>query len=199
MSKSKRLIALSCIAVLCSYSSHAQTMCMGIEEMFNLADVQSESIRAYKTGKIAADEALKAAKARRLPDISVSVSASYLGNGKIWDRDFSNAMKVDIPHFGNNFALEAQQVVYAGGAISSGINQAELRQLLAELDLQKNVQDVRFMLVGSYLDIYKLDNQIIVLQKNIELTDQVIANIKARQKQGTVLKNDITRYELQRE
>lgn len=199
MSKSKRLIALSCIAVLCSYSSHAQTMGMGIEEMFNLADVQSESIRAYKTGKIAADEALKAAKARRLPDISVSVSASYLGNGKIWDRDFSNAMKVDIPHFGNNFALEAQQVVYAGGAISSGINQAELRQLLAELDLQKNVQDVRFMLVGSYLDIYKLDNQIIVLQKNIELTDQVIANIKARQKQGTVLKNDITRYELQRE
>lgn len=172
---------------------------MGIEEMFNLADVQSESIRAYKTGKIAADEALKAAKARRLPDISVSVSASYLGNGKIWDRDFSNAMKVDIPHFGNNFALEAQQVVYAGGAISSGINQAELRQLLAELDLQKNVQDVRFMLVGSYLDIYKLDNQIIVLQKNIELTDQVIANMKARQKQGTVLKNDITRYELQRE
>ena len=199
MSKSKRLIALSCLAVLCSYSSHAQTMCMGIEEMFNLADVQSESIRAYKTGKIAADEALKAAKARRLPDISVSVSASYLGNGKIWDRDFSNAMKVDIPHFGNNFALEAQQVVYAGGAISSGINQTELRQLLAELDLQKNVQDVRFMLVGSYLDIYKLDNQIIVLQKNIELTDQVIANMKARQKQGTVLKNDITRYELQRE
>ena len=199
MSKSKRLIALSCLAVLCSYSSYAQTMCMGIEEMFNLADVQSESIRAYKTGKIAADEALKAAKARRLPDISVSVSASYLGNGKIWDRDFSNAMKVDIPHFGNNFALEAQQVVYAGGAISSGINQTELRQLLAELDLQKNVQDVRFMLVGSYLDIYKLDNQIIVLQKNIELTDQVIANMKARQKQGTVLKNDITRYELQRE
>ena len=56
-----------------------------------------------------------------------------------------------------------------------------------------------FLLVGHYLNIYKLDNQIKVLQKNMELTDEVIANMKARMEQGTVLKNDITRYELQKE
>lgn len=55
------------------------------------------------------------------------------------------------------------------------------------------------MLVGNYLDLYKLDNQMKVLEKNIGLTEQVIANMKARREQGTVLKNDITRYELQRE
>ena len=55
------------------------------------------------------------------------------------------------------------------------------------------------MLVGHYLNLYKLDNQIKVLQKNMELTDEVIANMKARREQGTVLKNDITRYELQKE
>ena len=120
--------------------------------------------------------------------MNVSLSASYLGNGKLWDRDFGNAMTVDMPHFGNNFALEAQQVIYAGGAISSGIRQAELGKLLAELDLQKNVQEVRFLLVGHYLNLYKLDNQIRVLQKNMELTDEVIANMKARREQGTVLK-----------
>ena len=53
-------------------------------------------------------------------------------------------MEIDMPHFGNNFALEAQQVIYAGGAISSGIKQAEMSKLLAELDLQKNVQEIRF-------------------------------------------------------
>lgn len=131
--------------------------------------------------------------------MNVSLSASYWGNGKLWDRDFGNAMTVDMPHFGNNFAWEAQQVVYAGGAISSGIKQAELGKLLAELDLQKNVQEIRFLLVGHYLNLYKLDNQIRVLQKNMELTDEVIANMKARREQGTVLKNDITRYELQKE
>ena len=199
MSKKKRLIGLLCITVLCSQGLYAQPRQMGIKELFRLADEQSKSIQTYRTGMEAAEEALKAAKAQRLPDVNISLSANYWGNGKLWDRDFGNAMTVDMPHFGNNFALEAQQVVYAGGAISSGIRQAELGKLLAELDLQKNIQEIRFLLVGHYLNLYKLDNQIKVLQKNMELTDEVIANMKARREQGTVLKNDITRYELQKE
>lgn len=188
-----------CATALCSQGLYAQSQLMGIDELLRLADAQSKSIQTYRTGTEAAGEALKAAKAQRLPDVNVSLSASYLGNGKIWDRDFGNAMTVDMPHFGNNFAIEAQQVIYAGGAISSGIRQAELGKQLAELDLQKDIQEVRFLLLGHYLNLYKLDNHIKVLQDNIRLTDEVIANMKAKREQGTVLKNDITRYELQKE
>ena len=198
MSKKSRLIVL-CGAVLCSQYLCAQSRTMGIEEMFRLADENSKSIQTYRTGKEVADENLKAAKAQRLPDISASLSGSYWGNGKLWDRDFSNATKIDMPHWGNNFALEAQQVVYAGGAISSGIELAELEKQLAEMDWQKNRQDIRFLLVGHYLNLYKLHNQIEVLHKNLELTDQLIANMQARLEEGTALENDITRYELQRE
>lgn len=188
-----------CSAVLCSQYLCAQSRTMGIEEMFRLADENSKSIQTYRTGKEVADENLKAAKAQQLPDISASLSGSYWGNGKLWDRDFSNATKIDMPHWGNNFALEAQQVVYAGGAISSGIELAELEKQLAEMDWQKNRQDIRFLLVGHYLNLYKLHNQIEVLHKNLELTDQLIANMQARLEEGTALENDITRYELQRE
>lgn len=188
-----------CATALCSQGLYAQSQLMGIDELLRLADAQSKSIQTYRTGTEAAGEALKAAKAQRLPDVNVSLSASYLGNGKIWDRDFGNAMTVDMPHFGNNFVIEAQQVIYAGGAISSGIRQAELGKQLAELDLQKDIQEVRFLLLGHYLNLYKLDNHIKVLQDNIRLTDEVIANMKAKREQGTVLKNDITRYELQKE
>lgn len=198
MSKTSRLIVL-CSAVLCSQYLCAQSRTMGIEEMFRLADENSKSIQTYRTGKEVADENLKAAKAQRLPDISASLSGSYWGNGKLWDRDFSNATKIDMPHWGNNFALEAQQVVYAGGAISTGIELAELEKQLAEMDWQKNRQDIRFLLVGHYLNLYKLHNQIEVLHKNLELTDQLIANMQARLEEGTALENDITRYELQRE
>lgn len=198
MSKKSRLIVL-CGAVLCSQYLCAQSRTMGIEEMFRLADENSKSIQTFRTGKEVADENLKAAKAQRLPDISASLSGSYWGNGKLWDRDFSNATKIDMPHWGNNFALEAQLAVYAGGAISSGIELAELEKQLAEMDWQKNRQDIRFLLVGHYLNLYKLNNQIEVLHKNLELTDQIIANMQARLEQGTALQNDITRYELQRE
>lgn len=188
-----------CGAVLCSQYLCAQSRTMGIEEMFRLADENSKSIQAFRTGKEVADENLKAAKAQRLPDISASLSGSYWGNGKLWDRDFSNATKIEMPHWGNNFALEAQLAIYAGGAISSGIELAELEKQLAEMDWQKNRQDIRFLLVGHYLNLYKLNNQIEVLHKNLELTDQIIANMQARLEQGTALQNDITRYELQRE
>ncbi len=189
-------------AVLCSQGLFAQTLdrrVLGIDEMFRLADENSQSIQTYKTGREAADEALKAAKSQRLPDIGASLSFSYLGDGYIWDRDFKNGQNIPMPHFGNNFALEAQQVIYAGGAINSSIALAELGQQMAALDWQKNRQEIRFLLTGYYLDLYKLNNQLQVLQKNLDLTEQVIRNMESRRTQGTALKNDITRYELQKE
>ncbi len=201
MSKKRWLIVPLCV-VLCSQGLLAQTpdrKVLGINEMFRLADENSQSIQTYKTGKEAADEALKNAKSQRLPDIGASLSFSYLGNGYLWDRNFKNGQNISMPHFGNNFALEAQQVIYAGGAINSNISMAELGQQMATLDWQKNRQEIRFLLTGYYLDLYKLNNQQQVLQKNLDLTEQVLRNMEARRTQGTALKNDITRYELQKE
>ena len=201
MSKKRWLIVLL-YAVLCSQRLFAQTLdrrVLGINEMFRLADENSQSIQTYKTGEEAAKEALKAAKSQRLPDIGASLSFSYLGDGYLWDRDFKNGQNIPMPHFGNNFALEAQQVIYAGGAINSSITLAELGQQMAALDWQKNRQEIRFLLTGYYLDLYKLNNQLQVLQKNLDLTEQVIRNMESRRTQGTALKNDITRYELQKE
>lgn len=198
MSKKVWLITLA-LSVLCSRYMYAQDRLMGIEELFSLADENSSSIKTYNMGKEASAEAVKAAKAQRLPDINASASVSYLGDGHIWNRHYKEGMRVDIPHFGNNFALEVRQTLYAGGAISSGIELAELGLQMAELDWEKNRQEIRFLLVGYYLNLYKLSNQMQVIRKNMELTEQVIANMRARREQGTVLKNDITRYELQKE
>lgn len=191
-------MALSLI-VLCCQDLCAQDMVMGIDGLFRLADENSVSIQTFSTGIDAAEEALKDAKSQRLPDISASLSVSFLGDGRIWDRDFGNGMKVDIPSFGNDFAIEASQVIYAGGAVDSGVEMARIGKRMAELDWQKNRRDIHFLLLGWYLDLYKMRNQIRVLDRNLELADRVIGNMKARREEGTVLENDITRYELQKE
>lgn len=165
--------------------------------MFNLADMNSRSIRTFDLAEKEAKQAVKVAKNTLLPSIDISASASYLGDAWLSDRDFSNGMNAPMPHFGNNFAIEASQVVYAGGAITSRIEIAKLQQQLAQLDKEKNRQDIRFLLVGSYLEMYKLKNQVEVYHKNIEQTEKLLADIRARQSQGLALKNDITRYELQ--
>ena len=182
MSKKRRLIGLWCVAVLCSQGLCAQSRPMGLEELFRLADEQSKRIQTYRTGTEAADEALKAAKAQRLPDVNVSLSASYWGNGKLWDRDFGHARVIDMPHFGNNFALEAQQVIYAGGAISSGIRQAELGKLLTDmLDASNTKLSADLGLVNAHVNIlynyYKMKYLTHTLFKFRKLIDNLLLGI----------------------
>nr|WP_321520763.1 TolC family protein [uncultured Macellibacteroides sp.] len=188
-------LLLNITPLLWAQNLHRQKINM--EEMFELAEANSRSIRTYTIAEQEAEQAVKVAKNALLPSVDVSLSASYLGDGWIADRDFSNGENAPMPHFGNNFAIEASQVIYAGGAISSGIEIARLQHQMAKLDKEKNRQDIRFLLVGNYLELNKLDNQAKVYLKNIEQTKRLLTNIKAKQTEGLALKNDITRYELQ--
>lgn len=179
------------------FSQRADSKLMSIQEMFDLAEANSRSIRTYDLAEKEAEQAVQIAKNALLPSVDVSLSASYLGDGWIADRDFSNGANAPMPHFGNNFAIEASQVIYAGGAISNSIAVAKLRKQLARLDKVRNREDIRFLLVGNYLELFKLQNQAAVYRKNIEQTVRLLADVKARQKEGLALKNDITRHELQ--
>ena len=172
---------------------------MSISQLFEKIEDNNKELRTSKTGVEAANLGIESAKSKRLPDLDASLSFSYIGNALITDRNFSNVHGLKSPHVGDNFALQAQQVVYAGGAINAGIKLAELGKLQAEVSVKLTRQQARFIALGQYLDLYKIDNRIRVYEKNIELTRQLIDDIKEKQKQGMALKNDITRYELQME
>ncbi len=172
---------------------------MTISQLFQKVEDNSKSLRTSLSGVEAAHLGIESAKSKKLPDLDASLSFSYIGNALITDRDFSNVHGLISPHFGNNFAFQAQQVVYAGGAINAGIKLAELGKQQAEVGVKLTRQQIRFIALGQYLDLYKIDNRIKVYEKNIELTRQLIDDIKEKQTHGMALKNDITRYELQME
>ena len=172
---------------------------MTIDQLFQRVEDNSRSLVTQKSGVESAELGIQAAKSKRLPDVDASLSFSYIGNAIMTDRDLTNWQNLTSPHFGNSFSLEAQQVVYAGGAISAGIKLAELGKQQAETGVKLTRQQVRFVALGQYLDLYKIDNRIKVYEQNIALTEQLIADIKEKEQQGMALKNDITRYELQME
>lgn len=176
-----------------------QQQMLTIDEIFNLADANSKSLKVHDLAVAEATQAVKVAQSDKLPSIEANLSFSYIGNGWMCDRDFSNGIKAPMPHFGNNFALKATQAIYTGGAISTGIKMSELQKKVAEAELENDKQNIRFMLAGHYLDLFQLHNQKRVYQKNIEQTKMLIEEIKSAFEQGTALKSDITRYELQLE
>lgn len=53
---------------------------LSIEQMFQLADSNSRSIRTFHIGEQEAEQAVKVAKTANLPSVDVSISASYLGD-----------------------------------------------------------------------------------------------------------------------
>ena len=168
-----------------------------LDELFQLVDSCSKTVKSYEAAVNVADEAIRVSKNALLPEINFSASASYNGNAWVADRDFSNGQFYSSPHFGNSFSLEVSQVIFAGGAIMNQIKTSQLQSDLARLNLESEKQKVRFLLTGYYLDLYKFRNILTVYEKNIEQTKKVIADMKAREIAGIALNNDITRYEVQ--
>ncbi len=198
MNKFSLFIMMLC-ASLCPLGVYAQEVAwhiMSIEDMFALADRNSKSLRPYATGICEAREGVRIAGNARLPEIEAALSFSYLGDALLIDRNFSNGTNAPMPHLGNNFSVEASQVVYAGGSITNSIAIARLQEKMARLDLDAGRDKVRFLLIGYYLDLFKQQNMLQVYEKNIEQTKQVIEELRAKECEGIVLKNDITRYEL---
>lgn len=191
-------VVLICF-LFCANPIFAQTSgrVISLDELFALADTQSKIIKIYEAAVAVADKDIAVAKNAYLPDIGFSASATYNGNAWVSDRDFSNGASFPSPHFGNSFSVEASQVVFSGGAIHHQVKALEIQKKIAEWELEDHRQDVYFLLMGYYLDLYKYRNLLTVYERNMEQTQQVIRDMQAREAAGVALNNDITRYEVQ--
>ncbi|WP_262708727.1 MULTISPECIES: TolC family protein [unclassified Chryseobacterium] len=143
-----------------------------------------------------AKQNINVAKLQKLPTITASTSQFYLGDAVAIDKDFSNSTKVPMPHYGSSYAVQATQLIFKGGLVNKSIEMAGLREQLSELDLEKNKQDVKFLVISNYLDVYKIINQQEVFQNNKKLAQERLKNIQKFYQQGMVTRNEVIRGEL---
>ncbi len=167
-----------------------------IEELYGIAEKNSTQLRPSFSAEEEARHEITVARSGRLPDIDASLSLSFIGDGFTTKRDFSDYQKAPIPHLGNTLDIKVSQPIYTGGAISKGIELAELKATAARYATELQRENIRFQLTGFYLDIYKYGNLRAVVENNITQARKVLDEMKARHAQGVALQNDITRYEL---
>lgn len=175
----------------------AQEKLLTIEEMFRIADSNSTELQLRRLRMSEAEQGIRIAKNDRFPSVGAQVELNYIGDGVMTERDFSGGIHADMPHWGNTFVVKASQVIYAGGEISRGIERSRLEAEAAGHEYCITQQDLRFLLLGYYLDLFQLNNQRTVYERNVEQTQILVKDMKAAYRQGTALKSDITRYELQ--
>lgn len=175
------------------------TLQLTLTDVFTRIENENRTMAMLRTAQEAAEQGIKSAKDARYPEINAEVNVSYIGDCFLTDRDFSNYTKAPSPHFGNGFTLEAQQVVYAGGAVNAAVKMAEHEGRMSEAVISQSRQGLRLMAAGEYLDLFRTDNSIKVYEKNIALTTKLIEEINAKREHGLALAADVTRYELRLE
>lgn len=203
------LLTASPQALACSIDNNPQrqepagatsdTLRLTLTDVFTRIENENQTMAMLRTAQEAAEEGIKSAKNARYPEINAELNVSYIGDSFLTDRNFSNYTKAPSPHFGNGFTLEAQQVVYAGGAVNAAVKMAEHEGHMSEAVISKSRQGLRLMAAGEYLDLFRTDNSIKVYKENIALTTKLIEEINARREQGLALAADVTRYELRLE
>lgn len=177
---------------VCTYGQSVITL----EEIFRTAETNSAQLRPSFAAQAEAEREASVARAGRLPDISASLSVSYIGDGFTTKRNFSDYQRAPIPHLGTGMSLNVTQPVYTGGAIDNAIGLADLKLTASRYATELQRDNIRFRLTGFYLDIYKYSNLRQVTEGNLAAARKVLEEMRARHEQGTVIRNDITRYEL---
>ena len=179
------------------YAQQGQERTITIKELFELTKENHPNLAVSKADITIAKQKVEVAKNAQLPSINTGVQAYYLGDVNIIDKDFSNSTRVEMPHFGNTFSVDASQLIWKGGLVQNSIKAQSLQEELTELNYQANEQSIKLLVLGYYLDLYKLINQKKVYQQNIQLAEQRLDNINKYYNQGMVTRNDVIRGELQ--
>ena len=179
------------------YAQQGQERTITIKELFELTKENHPNLKVSKTDIAIAKQDVEVAKNAQLPTLNAALQGYYLGDAHIIDKDFSNSTRVDMPHFGNTFSIDASQLIWKGGMVKNGIKAQSLKEELTELNYQSNEQSIKLLGLGYYLDLYQLLNQKSVYQQNIQLAEQRLQNINKFYNQGMVTRNDVIRGELQ--
>lgn len=169
---------------------------MTADEVMTLALQNHQQLKLSEKNIYISKQQTEVTKLQKLPTITASTSQFYLGNALIIDKDFSNSTNVSMPHYGSSYGVQASQLIFKGGLVKKSIEMAGLREQLAALDLEKNQQDVKFLVLSNYLDVYKLKNQEQIFQNNKKLAQERLKNIQKFNQQGMVTRNEVIRGEL---
>ena len=127
-------------------------------------------------------------KAKTIPQLGLSSSYKKkdeeLVQGGGSDQDWS-------------IALEARQVLYAGGGISAALEAQKVSREAALLDLKATINNALLEVRTRYYDVLLAREQITVQEQNVQLLRQQLQNAKNRFEAGTISNFEVLRAEVE--
>ncbi len=141
------------------------------------------------------------AKDQQLPkaDVSLMGSEAFIPTNTI---QIKGLMKkpLELPGHSTMYlgTLSINEVIFAGHKLQYAKRSAQLLQQVAKLKKSHNRDGVIQSVIEAYINIYKIDQNIKVVQKNIHDVNERLEETKKFKDEGLATLNDVLRFKLER-
>lgn len=198
----KKLFYFTACFVLLSNAFGQDIKKISLQEAFDLAAQNSKQLMVDSLKMQALDFKKKQAQNAMLPVVGVSTSYTRL-SGNIDELPPINFMGKDIVlnkqilnQYNNRVSV--QQPIFQGLKNWNTMKSIGQLKIAADLDRQKDQQDIKLNVIQTYYNLYKLQQTKIVLDSNIAQTQVRVNDISKFKNAGLALNNDVMRAELQK-
>ncbi len=169
---------------------------MTVQELADSLKANNIQLKIAKTNVLLADAKIAEVKTNYLPNIKTEMIGMYLSDVGVYDKHWNKLQEVDIPNFGHQFNVSANQLIFGGGRINKSVDLAKLNKSLSENQFTDIDQGVKLNAVQLYLNLYNLQNQKKILINNKALAQERVKNIQDFFNQDMVTKNEVLRAEV---
>ena len=153
---------------------YSEAPVQNVEAAVAQAEQQRAVLKAAKSQVDAARKALSAARAERLPSVSVSGDYEVIGTNPAQSHGaFSVVGTLSIP-------------VWQGGKAAGDIAQAEAVLAQRQAELEDTRGQIETEVRQSYLDLEAAAGQVEVARKNLEVTQETLEMTRARMEAGVI-------------
>jgi outer membrane protein len=177
----------------------AQTVkSLSLQEAIDLGIANSKNLKLSQQKIDEAMAKLAVVKDNALP----TATASFLYNHAeipTHTLKIGESNPISLPNRADAFIGTAavQELVYGGGKLKYAQESTKLLKDLAQLDADKNKEEVSYAVINSYFSLYKLLQSKKVVTQNLEAIASQLKQAQRFFDQGLVTKNDVLRFQLQ--
>ncbi|WP_207533511.1 TolC family protein [Desertivirga arenae] len=178
----------------------AQKKVLSVDEAVELGIQNSNALKLSQARINEAVERFNQAKEGRLPKASASLMFNH---AEILTNEFrlpGSAEPIRLPSRANAYIGSAsiEQLIFAGNKLKYATESTSLLTQISKLDADKQKEDIVYGIVNSCYNLYRIQQSQKVIQQNLQAVDKQLQQAQQFFSQGIVTKNDVLRFQLQR-
>ncbi|GAA4443602.1 TolC family protein [Ravibacter arvi] len=193
---------------LCEVAAQG-TKSLSLAESIRLGLANSKTLKAADSKIVASDASVSDARMKQLPDLKVSGTYMQLLQpnvnlkfpmGKPSEENPSNeesglsALKVNNAMFGS---LNASLPLFSGFRIKNSIASAQYLRKAAQFEREHDREAETMNLIEAYYNLYKLQSAVRLVQENLKMAHQRVADFSNMERNGLLARNDLLKAQLQ--